>query len=90
MDKGRLLRDCSFDDLREEFCRAKLTSLNGPLPEKLPFSGIVDCRREESCAIVTLQNCPQQQIEQQAKAMNCQVQIQPLTLDEIYRIIVGS
>ena len=90
MKKGTLLRDCSFDDLREEYCRVKLTSLNGSLPATLGFGRMVDCVREGGSAIVTLQGCRREDIEDKAKAMNCEAEVQALTLEEIYRIVVGE
>jgi len=90
MKKGTIVRDCSFDDLREEYCRVKLTSLNGSLPATLAFGPMVDCVREGGSAIVTLQNCAREEIEDKAKAMNCEAEVQALTLEEIYRIVVGE
>jgi ABC-2 type transport system ATP-binding protein len=36
MDGGRIIRDSSFDDLREEYSRVRLTALHGSLPPTLP------------------------------------------------------
>ena len=90
MKKGTLVRDCSFDDLREEYCRVKLRSLSGSLPATLAFGPMVDCVREGASAIVTLQGYTREEIEDKAKAMNCETEVQALTLEEIYRIVVGE
>jgi len=89
MRKGTILRDCSFDSLREEFIRVTLISLNGKLPAELPFENIIDCERNNSQAIFTVQNCPQQELETKAKDLNCEIEIRPLSLEEIYRIVVS-
>lgn len=89
MQKGTILRDCSFDNLREEFIRFTLASLNGQLPAKLGFENIVSCERSDSRAIVTVQNVSQEKLETTAKALNCEIEIRPLSLEEIYRIVVS-
>ncbi len=89
MNEGRILRDCSFDELREEYCRVKITSLNGNLPEELGFSRVVECVREGATAIVTLQNYSVREIEEMALRINCEAEVRTLTLEEIYRIVVG-
>ena len=46
-DAGRIRRDCPLDDLREEFCRVRLTSLNGALPAELADAIARAARGEE-------------------------------------------
>ena len=89
MQKGRLLRNCSFDCLREEFTRFILTSLNGPLPAALPFANTISCEISGSNALITVQHTSQENLETQAKNLNCQIEIRPLSLEEIYRIVVS-
>lgn len=90
MDRGRVLRDSNFDDLREEYARVRLTALHGPLPATLPFAGVLDCRRTDAEALLTLHNQSPQQIEDQARAIDAKAEIQPLPLDDIYRLVVGA
>jgi len=89
MRKGKILRDSSFDSLREEFLKVTLTSLNGKLPAELGFQNVIDCEREDSQAVFTVQNISQQQLEAKAKNLNCEIEIRPLSLEEIYRIVVS-
>ena len=89
MRKGSILRDCSFDILREEFVRFTLTSLNGQLPAELPFENAISCEKSGSRAIITVQNDSQENLEAKAKALNCEIEIRPLSLEEIYRIVVS-
>lgn len=89
MRKGKILRDSSFDSLREEFLKVTLTSLNGRLSSELPFEKMIDCERNDSKAVFTVQNITQQELETKAKAINCKIEIRPLFLEEIYRIVVS-
>ena len=89
MHKGTILRDCSFDNLREEFIRFTLISLTGQLPAELPFENAISCEKSGSRAIITVQNDSQENLEAKAKALNCEIEIRPLSLDEIYRIVVS-
>jgi ABC-2 type transport system ATP-binding protein len=88
MGQGRILRDCGFDTLREEFTRFTLTSLNGHLPAGLPFKDIVDCKRDKTKAIVTVKNSPPNELKDKARQLNCEIEISPLPLEEIYKIVV--
>jgi len=90
MDRGRIVRDCSFDDLREEYARVRLTALHGPLPAQLPFAGVLTCQRNDAEALLTLQNQSPESIEETARAIDCKAEIQPLPLEDIYRLVVGE
>lgn len=89
MREGKILRDSSFDGLREEFVKVTLVSLNGKLPENLPFEKIINVERSDSKAVFTVQNIPQDELEAAAKNLNCEIEMRPLTLEEIYGIIVS-
>jgi len=89
MCEGRILRDCSFDNLREEFVRVKLTSLNGNLPSELGLENITECKRNNTQAVFIVQKYSQSDLERQAKDLNCEIEIRPLSLEEIYRIVVS-
>jgi ABC-2 type transport system ATP-binding protein len=90
MDHGRIIRDSSFDDLREEFSRIRLTALHGPLPEQLLFTGVLQCQRSDGEALLTVRHQSPDCIEQQARAIDCDAEIQPLPLEDIYRLVVES
>ncbi len=89
MREGKILRDSSFDNLREEFLRVTLTSLNDKLSDDLPFGNIFNCERNDSKAVFTVQSISQQDLEAEAKALNCKIEIRPLSLEEIYKIVVS-
>jgi len=89
MRAGRILRDCSFDELKEEFCLVRVTALGGELPSELPFADVVEQQRTNGQAVITVKNSSPEQIEQTAENMNCRVEIQTLPLEDIYRIVVS-
>ncbi len=89
MREGKILRDSSFDSLREEFLKVTLLSLNGKLPAELPFGKTINCEREDCQAVFTVQNISQQELEAKAKDLNCEIKIRPLSLEEIYKIVVS-
>lgn len=89
MWKGSILCDGSFDGLREEFVRFTLTSLNGRLPMDLPFENMWTFEKNTNKAVITVRKTPLEKLEAQAKSLNCQIEFRPLSLEEIYKIIVG-
>ena len=89
MSKGKILRDCSFDDLREEFVKVTLTSLNGELPAEFQFENVISCETSGAKAVMTVQNCPPEQLQAEAKRLNCDIEIKALSLEEIYKVVVS-
>lgn len=89
MKQGRILLDCSFDQLRERFSQVRVSSLSGELPTQLPFANVIQCQRSNGQAILTVQDYSQEQLEQTAQGLDCQIEIQPLSLEEIYKIVVS-
>jgi ABC-2 type transport system ATP-binding protein len=90
MRQGRILRDCSFDDLREQFLKVTLTSQNGDLPARLPFENMIDCQRDSTKAVLTLQNISQDKLGEEAAILNCDIETRPLSLEEIYKAVVSQ
>jgi len=89
MKAGKIVADASFDALREKYCRVRLTSLGGALPETLDFANVLECKRNESEATLTVADLSPDQIEAAAGRLNCQADIQPLPLEDIYRVVVA-
>ena len=89
MKGSHLVTDCSLDDLREQYCGVRLTSLNGPLPESLPFERIVTSRQDEGQAVLTLKNTSEDSVQQTAQRLNCHAVIEPLCLEELYKMEVA-
>jgi ABC-2 type transport system ATP-binding protein len=90
MRQGRILRDCSFDDLREQFLKVTLTSQNGDLPAQLPFENMIDCQRDSTKAVLTLQNVSQDKLGEKAAILNCDIETRPLSLEEIYKAVISQ
>jgi ABC-2 type transport system ATP-binding protein len=88
LDRGEILRDSGFDELREEFSRVRLTSLNGPLPETLPFEGLLHCERSGAEALLTLRAVSHAAMESLAGQIHCAVETLPLSFEEIYRLVI--
>jgi len=85
LEKGRLVRDCPFDQLQEEFCAANLTALAGALPERLALPGIVECQRNGTQARLVLQNPDREHLETLAAEQGCQIEFRPLSLEDLYK-----
>jgi ABC-2 type transport system ATP-binding protein len=88
LDRGVILRDSGFDELREEFSRVRLTSLNGPLPDELPFEGLLVCERSGAEALLTLRAVSRPALESAAGRIHCAVETLPLAFEEIYRLVI--
>lgn len=89
MRHGQILCDCTFDHLREQFARITLTSLNGPLPAELGFEHTITCQRNDTTAVLTVRCFSREYLTSRAQDLNCQIEIKPLSLDEIYAAIAG-
>ncbi|MHC4745510.1 MAG: hypothetical protein ACYS8Z_26650, partial [Planctomycetota bacterium] len=67
----------------------RVSALSGELPSELPFTNVLDSKRSNGEAILTVENCPAEELQQQAESFNCRIEIQPLPLEDIYRIVVS-
>jgi len=85
--EGRFLKNCSFDDLREDYVKLELISLNGDLPPSLPFRHIYSCEQEGGHAMVTMQQSDLTIDEIKAR-LNSEVIQHPLSFEEIYPLIL--
>lgn len=88
LDKGKLLRDCAFDELQEEFLRIRLSSLNGPLPTELPFEEVIACDRTPRQAVITMKRAPVVRLDTTANELNCSIDVVPISFEEVYGIVV--
>jgi len=92
MDTGEMLCDSSMDNLREQYTKLRLTSLNGSIPEKLPFENIIEIDQNGSKAIITLSGNLKSNAELEAIADNihCQMEQLPLPLEDIYQLVIEN
>lgn len=87
MDRGKLLRNCSFDDLLDEFVKVELRSQNGPLPDPLPLEGVLSTDRNETHAVVIARRGARDWPRLGAE-LKCRVELRPLVLEEIYPFVL--
>jgi hypothetical protein len=88
LDKGKLLRDCSFDELREEFLRVRLTSLNGPLSSPIDIRGMVACEQSDRQAVVTMRTAYKDELDAAVAFLNCDVEVLPISFEDTYAMVV--
>ena len=86
MKDGNVVRDRSFDDLRDSYMRVKVTSLKDSLPENLPFNRILSCQQNKGQAVLILENPEIEKIKNQAESINSRIDFHPLPLEEIYTL----
>ena len=84
----RIVTDTSLDDLREQYCRVRLTSLNGSIPKILPFDHILSQAGDDRQVLVTLKQVSDESLQQTAKSLKCRAEIQPLCLEDLYKLEV--
>jgi ABC-2 type transport system ATP-binding protein len=88
LDEGKLLRDCTFDELREEFVRVRLTSLNGPFSGPIDIGGMVACEQSDSEAVVTMRSAHQNELDSAIVSLRCEVEALPISFEETYTMFV--
>jgi ABC-2 type transport system ATP-binding protein len=92
MDKGKMLCDCHLDDLMEQYTKLRLTSLNGPIPENLPFDNIIQREQNGSKAIIILSDNIKSpgELEAIADSIHCQMEKLNLPLEDIYQLVIEN
>jgi len=88
MKAGSIITNASFDELREKYTEVRLTSLGDELPEHLDFANVLDCRRNQTKATLTVHDLSAKQIEEAAAKIKCRADIQPLPLEDIYKAVM--
>lgn len=86
--QGKLLRDCAFDELQEEFCRVRLTPLHGVLSEAFPFSSIIERESSPGEALLTLHHVSREECLSHGERENFRVDFLPMSLEDHFRLIV--
>lgn len=90
MNNGALIRDCSLDDLREEFCRIRVTSPQRRLPDSLPFTGVAESTVSEHEALLTAKTPSPDEVKRIEQQFQCLIELKPLSLDELYKLILSA
>jgi hypothetical protein len=85
-----MLRDCSLDDLREQFHKIRLTSLGGAHPAQLPFANVIEKQQNGTQAILALAagTTGLEQLESITGSLHCQMESIPLPLEDIYSLVI--
>ena len=89
LERGKLIRDCALDELREELMRVRFTSAAGSLPNAAQLPGVLSNTQDATEAVTVLQQQFTDEIERAAEEASCNVEMYPMSLEEIYRAIVG-
>jgi len=55
----------------------------------IKYDRLLECRRNQSEATLTVADLPLERIEAAAARLNCQAETQPLPLEDIYRVVVA-
>jgi ABC-2 type transport system ATP-binding protein len=87
MDKGRMLRDCPFDDLLEEYVKLEIRSLDGPLPDPLPIPPPLTVDSDDRLAIVVARRGAFDWTSLGSE-LDSRIETRPLTLEEIYPLVL--
>jgi ABC-2 type transport system ATP-binding protein len=91
MHKGGIIRDCGFDELKEEFIELILTSTStSGLPDEIPLEGVVSCKKDKKLAVLTVKNIGSGKIRELEDSLSCKIESRHLSLEEIYKIIMTS
>lgn len=88
MDKGRILRDCGFDELQEEFTRVRFSAPQKPFPDAWPFPEVLESQKDNAQAVLLLHKVSAEDLDKAAVAMQCRMERLPLPLDELYKLVM--
>ncbi|MFZ2655262.1 MAG: ABC transporter ATP-binding protein [Victivallales bacterium] len=90
MHRGGIIRDCGFDELKEEFIKLTLssTSPESGLPDEIPLEGVVSCKKDKKRAVLTVKNIGSAKIRELEDSLSCKIELRHLSLEEIYKIIM--
>lgn len=89
VDRGILLKNCSLDELREDYTKLELTCLAGELPADLPFKQVFAYERFGNRAILKLRRFDLT-LGDISNRLNCEVVEHPLSLEEIYPLVLSE
>jgi len=88
LDRGKLLRDCTFDELREEFLRVRLTSLNGPFRRPIDVRGMIAREQNDRQAVITIKSAYKPELDEAARSLRCEAEVLPVSFEDAYAMVV--
>ncbi len=90
LEQGQIYRDVELAVLQQEFVKLRLTALRGGLPDALALPDMLSCQRNGNEALVVTNALPDQDLERLASAMGCAFDLLPLSLDELYGLVLST
>ncbi len=88
MDAGKIINDSPFDELRESFCRVRLTGVTDF--DRLSFDNVIDQQNDSGQVMMILANTDSQTIRDTAAKYGCKCDISMLSLEEIYKLMINN
>lgn len=88
MKEGKIIRDCAFDELLDEFMKLEITALEGDLPQNLPIQGVLAIERDARQALVIARSA-KTGLHEIESLLSCRVERKSLSLEEIYPLVMG-
>lgn len=87
MHQGRLVRDCPYEELQEEFVRLLVTG-SSPLPNPLPFAELLSCKVSGREADIVVRHPDPAAIRAFEASHQAMVERRGLDLEDLYRYVV--
>ena len=88
MKQGRILRDCGFDELREEYVRVRLTRAGEQFDSaSLPVT-VVSLEKSLGQAIIICEKADLEKLKQLGREKSWEVEAEALDLEEIYKVVM--
>jgi ABC-2 type transport system ATP-binding protein len=87
MHDGRLVRDCPYEELQEEFARLIVTGAS-PLPNPLPFAGLLSCSVSGRDGEAVVRHADPAAIRVFEASHQAKVEKRGLSLEELYRCVM--
>ncbi len=90
IEEGRLLRDCPFDVLKEEFVELEISAMAGDIPDILPFGKEAKRQSDKKKAIITVKYPEEAEIRAFEERHKCSIKIRNLSLEELYLAVLSE
>lgn len=88
--KGMVVCDASLDELREAYRRVRFVAIDGQLPATIALAGVVEMRRNGREALLNVRGVGEEAIHDAARSVGCVAEIDPLPLDDVYRLELSA
>ncbi len=89
IDEGKLVRNCPFDELKEEFVELEISAMTGEIPDTFPFVNQTKSRSDKKKALITVKNPGELEIRNFEEKYGCRIRTRNLSLEELYMAILS-